>query len=315
MLKLKLEIARNIIIDRPLPEVNQVLSKFETWPHWSPWICMDKQTQLDFFGKPGAPGSGYRWSSQWIGEGEVQLQSLTDDTLQLQLNFFTPWRSEAKASFQLKAVEDERTEVTWTLQGSLTLLLFFMKSTMEASIGRDYERGLLMLKDYLETGTVWSDTEVCGIINVPGIDYLGIRRACMIGEIGVDIKSARADLFSEFKQAGLKQIAAPFTLIHEWNQKTGRCDFTFASPITTLPANLQIAGLVQSARPSVKALKLRHSGEYRHLGNAWATGFSRIQKDKTMRLNKHQAGFEVYVSDPAETAVKDLHTEVFIPVL
>jgi effector-binding domain-containing protein len=314
MFKLAIEIARSITIDKPLPQVHQTLSNFKSWRHWSPWICMDKQTQLDFFGEDGASGSGYRWSSRWIGEGELQLQSLSEDSLEMRLDFFTPWRSTAGVFFKLAGIGENCTEVTWILHGSLPILLFFMKSTMRAYIGRDYQRGLLMLKDYLETGNVLSDTEVCGIVDMPDADYIGVRRACALDNIGPDMKGACADLTSGFKATGLEQISAPFTLLHDWNMKTGRCEYTFAFPVAPNQNSIDVPNLIHATRPSVKALKLQHTGEYKHLGNAWSTGYSRIQNNKKMKLNKKQSSFEIYVSDPANTPVKDLLTEIYIPV-
>jgi len=314
MFKFAIEIARSITIDRPLPQVHQALSNFQTWRHWSPWICMDKQTQLDFFGEDGINGSGYRWSSRWIGEGELQLQSQSEDSLEMRLDFFTPWRSTAGVFFKLADIGDNLTEITWTLHGSLPIFLFFMKSTMRAYIGRDYQRGLLMLKDYLETGSVLSDTEVCSIVEVPDADYIGVRRACALDNIGSDMKAACAELAAGFKETGLQQIAAPFTLLHEWNMKTGRCEYTFAFPVAPEQNHIDAPNLIQSNRSSLKALKLKHTGEYKHLGNAWATGYSRIQNNKKMKLNKKQPSFEVYVNDPASTPVKELVTEIYIPV-
>ncbi len=42
-----------------------------------------------------------------------------------------------------------------------------MKNMMQALIGMDYERGLLMLKDYLETGTVACQLSIQGKPNSP----------------------------------------------------------------------------------------------------------------------------------------------------
>lgn len=148
---------------------------------WSPWHCIDKQTQVDYFGELGSIYSGFRWQSQWVGAGQLTLESISDNALQMQLEFFKPWPSVASATYQLEPLNDNSTELTWSMKGSLPIWLFFMKSIMQAYIGMDYQRGLLMLKDYLESGQVLSDTEVCGVVDVPGIDYVGVRRLCTTG--------------------------------------------------------------------------------------------------------------------------------------
>ena len=313
MFKIALKVLRSIIIEKPLPQVRQVLSNFKI-REWSPWLCMDKQTQLDYFGEEGVVDSGLRWSSQWVGEGQLTLASISDDCLQMHLEFFKPWHSVASVTYKLVPISDNSTEVTWSMSGSLPIWLFFMKSMMQAYIGMDYQRGLLMLKDYMETGQVYSDTEVCGIVDMAGVDYVGIRRVCSTDNIGSDMQEGCAEFMALFGQSGLKQTGAPFTIYHEWNPKTGRCDYTFALPIEA-EQRITMPNLLQSSRPSVKALKLRHIGDYKHLGNAWAAAYARIQNDKSLKQDKKQPGFEIYVNDPAETTVKELLTEIYVPVL
>lgn len=50
-----------------------------------------------------------------------------------------------------------------------------MKGMMAASIGMDFDRGLRMLKDYLETGEVHSKLDYPGQTNFEGFHYVGIR--------------------------------------------------------------------------------------------------------------------------------------------
>jgi effector-binding domain-containing protein len=313
MFKLPLTVSRQITIAKPLSLVRQVLLDFKI-RDWSPWLCMDKQTQVDSFGELGRINSGFRWQSQWVGAGQLTLESISDNTLQLQLEFFKPWHSVANVTYLLVPLNDNSTELTWSMTGSLPIWLFFMQSMMQAYIGMDYQRGLLMLKDYLESGHVFSDTEVCGVVDVPSVDYVGVRRLCTTDTIGPDMQMGCGELLAQFGQSGLQQTGVPFTIYHDWNIKTGRCDYTFALQIEP-GQTVEFPNLIQSNRPSVKALKLTHTGDYKHLGNAWATAYSRIQNDKTLKQNKKQPGFEIYVNDLSVTEAKDLLTEVYVPIL
>ncbi|MEQ1529820.1 MAG: SRPBCC family protein [Methylococcales bacterium] len=314
MFQIPYQVTRSIRIDTPLAQVQQTLVNFKTWPQWSPWLCLDKQTQLEYFGADGTPGSGYRWSGQWIGQGQIQQQNISAANLDMRIEFFKPWRSVAKVGFKLKAISEDSTEVTWHMQGGLPFFLFFMKSGLQAYIGMDYQRGLLMLKDYLETGLVYSNSEVLGIVDMPEQHYLGVSRTCSIDDISTSMQSACADLQTGFAETGLTRIGAPFTVLHEWNLKTRQCSYTFAFPIAA-PAQPVNSTLIQASRAATKALKIIHTGAYKHLGNGWATGYCRLQNDKTLKANKKQPSFEIYISDPAEAAAKDLLTEIYIPVL
>jgi len=63
----------------------------------------------------------------------------------------------------------------------------------------------------------------------------------------------------------------------------------------------------------MKAMKVTHTGPYRHLGNAWAMAESEIRYAK-LKKNKKQPPFERYLNDPGDTAEKDLVTEIFVPL-
>lgn len=88
--------------------------------------------------------------------GEVENQSISYD-----LRFLKPWKSQADVTIFLLE-ESDGTEVTWTMDMSLPIFLFWMKKAMEVYIGMDYERGLLMPKDLGETGSVPSRLEFLG---------------------------------------------------------------------------------------------------------------------------------------------------------
>jgi len=48
------------------------------------------------------------------------------------------------------------TRVTWSMQSSLPFFLFFMRKSFENFVGMDYDRGLRMLKEQLESGKISS---------------------------------------------------------------------------------------------------------------------------------------------------------------
>jgi len=313
MFSLKLEVSRSILIDKPLPAIHRQLLNFKTWQHWSPWLCMDKQAQLEFFGDDGEVDSGYNWHGEWIGEGQLKYTQITPGALGLRLEFLKPWHSVAKVFFKLKPVTPNSTEVTWIMRGSLPIFMFFMRKSMQAFIGMDYQRGLVMLKDYLETGVVSSVTEISGLVEVSATRYVGVRRTCAIDDIKTSMHSAYADLIANFNKNGFTQTGSAFTICHEWNPISLQFDYTVAFPVTQLKEE-KISGLIQAIRPAVQALMIQHTGEYKHLANAWATGNSRLRMDKKLKQNKKQPCFEIYVNDPEYTRPVDLITEIYMPV-
>ncbi len=144
----KMTILRSQEIDRPIASVFEVVRDFHQWPKWSPWLIADPDCKLE------ARNDWYSWEGEICGAGrmdvvgEVENESITYD-----LQFLKPWKSRADVKITLTR-KKEKTEVTWTMDGSLPFFMFWMKKAMACFIGMDYERGLLMLKDLLEKGEV-----------------------------------------------------------------------------------------------------------------------------------------------------------------
>ena len=102
-------------------------------------------------GVPGKTGHKQSWNGKKIGSGYIELiEAIPGQKLEYDLFFIKPWKSQSKASFLFNP-EDRNTRVSWTMDGTLPIFLFFMKKKMAAMIGKDYDRGLVMLKEKLET--------------------------------------------------------------------------------------------------------------------------------------------------------------------
>jgi len=104
----------------------------------------------------------------------------------------------------------------------------------------------------------------------------------------------------------------PMCIYNSMNLKSNHCDFTAALPTNDKVETLK-APLISALQPSCKALKVVHTGPYRHLGNAWSLIMAEA-KDKKLKILKSQPPFEKYVNDPALVQEGDLITEVYLPI-
>lgn len=59
--------------------------------------------------------------------------------------------------------------------------------------------------------------------------------------------------------------------------------------------------------------KVRHTGPYRHLGNAWAAGYS-YARAKVFAENKNGPHFEIYESDRAQVPEDEVVNELYLPI-
>jgi len=306
--------ARNAIADFntwPIWSPWLIIADFNTWPIWSPWLIMDRECQLSYQGTAGEIGHGYDWEGQKIGAGGMVMTSLDENRMEAQLQFLKPWKSKADIAFDFQALADEQTRVDWHMDSSLPFFMFFMLGKMKAMIKGDYDRGLSMFKDYLENGSVPSGTNVEGVVDVPKALYAGKLYHSSMADIGDSMGSAFPEVFHAATDAGADITGMPFSIYNNMDIVKTSCSYTAAVPIAEsikLPT-----GFKCDERVACKALKVVHTGPYRHLGNAWSTGMNDMRHAK-MKMDKKNPPFEVYVNDPEKTAEESLITEIYIPV-
>lgn len=303
-------IERSILIDAGEAKVRPAIEDFGEWPKWSPWLCMEPDTKLNVYGTPGQTDHSYDWDGELVGAGKMKIASLEQGKIKMDLSFLRPFKSEAKVMMEINPVGDSQTEVTWHMDGKMPFFLFFMIGMMKAMIGMDYARGLKMLKEYVETGTVKSKTEIVGVVDVSQIHYLGVEAFCTMDDVG---ESMGQTLPAAHKAATNNQIemnGPPGAMYHNVDLKKQTMHYT-AIVQTKTPSKVDDAktGTITPC----KALKITHKGSYHHLGNAWSTAMS-YQRNKKLKMLKSHCGFELYTNDPAETPEEDLITEIFIPV-
>ena len=151
MFSIPFDVQRSIVIRKPADLVYSTVADFSTWRSWSPWLTQEPDSSVEVSGAPGEPGHKQAWSGKKIGSGHMELVGVVSGrTLDYDLFFIKPWKSRSKAAFVFEE-EGKDTKVTWSMDGTLPAPMFFMKKKMAAMVGGDYERGLAMLKELLET--------------------------------------------------------------------------------------------------------------------------------------------------------------------
>ena len=301
---------RSIVIEKPIKEVRDSLKNFKEWPKWSPWIIMEPDATLVYSDRQGQVGATYGWSGLLVGAGGMELMEVHDNALKMQINFVKPFKSVADVGFNLED-EGESTKVTWSMDGHLPFFLFWMTSKMKTYIGMDYERGLLMLKEYLETGSVASYVIIEGVVPMQSQSYIGIPRNCTIKELGEVMKKDFDDLYDFMNENNLSTDRIPFSIYNTFDIFKGESNYIACIPVEE---NVNIEShWVRGNIDAGDALKTMHKGRYLHLGNGWMTAIS-FARMKKMKMMKSPLGYEYYPNNPNETPEEQLITEIFIPL-
>ena len=299
----KFHVERTIEVNAPAENTRRAIQNYGVWDIWSPWLCMEPTTKLEIEGTPAQPGHAYTWQGEMTGAGRMELSNSDGNTDNMDLTFIRPFKSTANVKFETRAIDNNNSSVTWHMNGSLPFFMLFMVDTMKAMIGMDYERGLKMLKEYVETNTVTSNSKIIGVVDVPEIHYTGATAECQLSDISDSMKTHFENVNESVQGKTTEQSCG--AIYHDLNIKTQHCKYTAFATVNKSDAKASIN--------HCRALKIVHTGSYQHLGNAWATA-NTCQRHRKLKKNKKIAPFELYVNDPIKVAQKDLITEIYLPV-
>lgn len=284
----KMTLKRSVHIEASAEHVYGIVADLGNWRPWNPWLVTDTEAEVTV-----APdGKAYSWQGKRTGEGAMRITSEEKPRkVELDLSFLKPFKSEAKVVFTVEA-QGEGCTVTWSMNGGLPFFLFFLKKMMTTLIGMDYERGLGMLKDFAESGTVPSKVNLLGESEYAGCNYVGISRECAIDDLGPAMSADFKKLQSWYEQAGEKPSGDAFSIYRKWDLSRGKVKYTSGIPLDSAPGDLP-SGLESGSIPRLKTYVLEHVGPYRHLGNAWSTGMQ-MGRGKEFTQSKQHTPFETY---------------------
>ena len=307
----RFHVARSTQINAAPEKVFATVVDFNTWTTWSPWLCAEPDAKVTVSDDPSSVGSTYAWKGEIVGEGVIEHRQLEPGRLiDEEIRFVKPFRSTSQVKFEMKPV-GEATEITWHMYGSLPWFLFWMRSNMEFFIGMDYERGLRMLKEWIETGQILSKTTIRGVESVGPLRMAGVQKTCPIGEIGPSMEAAFAEVKEKFEQHNLPADGQMVSVYHDMDMKARTFEYTsgYVIPDSAEP----IPGEMSTwSIPSSQALCVEHIGSYEHLGNAWSAAHQYVRYKK---LKQSKAGaLELYENCPDDTPPAELHTRVVLPL-
>lgn len=304
----KVSVTRSILISAPIEKVFTTINDFSTWTSWSPWLIMDPKAQVTV----ADDKKSYEWEGPRTGSGNMKIVKEEENkTIAIDLQFLKPWKSQAKVYFHLETKGDQ-TEASWVMDSSLPFFMFWMKKMMQKFIGMDYERGLRLLKDYVEDGKVHSKLNFIGKESLSEQEYIGVFTSCTMETMGKKMAEDMPRVMEFIQKSGVEPAGVAFTQYSKWDLMKNRVEYTSGIPVKSIPADLP-EGFTSGKIPSTQAYTLEHVGPYPHLGNAWSTLYS-MQRSKEIAVNKKIHPFETYHNNPNDVSDKELITRIHFPL-
>jgi effector-binding domain-containing protein len=306
-------VKRNITFHKSVTEVFEMAHNFNKWTSWSPWLCIEPSAQVQVSGTGKDLNDKYSWQGELVGEGIIEHKKIDYlKGIEQEITFLKPMESHASVYWEFDTLNDSMTTVTWGMTGEMPFLLRFMTKMMEPWIGMDYERGLKMMKDMVEKGYVASNVEIIGLVDAPAIKFVGEKVNCSLNDLGDSMQEVFPRLSEKAAEKSLVFDTA-MSIYHEYDFVKRTCGYTAA--IIPLSGQEELgAPYYADEIPAVKALKIKFTGDYEHIGNAWAAGMSYMRTYKISE-NKDVASYEVYITGSnQESDERKWVTEVYMPV-
>lgn len=303
----KFEVKKSINIAASAERIFNTLNDFNHWQVWSPWLILEPDVTVTV--QPNA--KEYSWEGKLVGSGEMKLtKEVQHSRIEYDLTFLKPWKSEAKIAFEFVEKGDS-TEVSWFMESKLPFFMFFMKKSMTAYIGMDYERGLKMLKDYIEDGNVHSKVTYKGESQMDAFEFIGIKNSTTMANLPEKMSKDFGDLMTFIE--GKEFVAgAPYAQYTKMDMVVGNMDYVAGIPVSKIPQDLP-NGFISGNIGASKIATVEHIGPYHHLGNAWGM-MSMMVRNKVVKQNKTIAPFEIYVSNPQNVDPYELVTNIVYAV-
>lgn len=304
----KTYVEKSITIDANVEKIKSIIADFNHWKPWSPWFILEPEAKESVTDN----GKTHEWDGKRIGSGIIKVVAEEESIIKYDLKFLKPWKSESKTDFIIEKIDDNATKLTWTMEGSLPFFMFWMKTMMERLIGMDYDRGLLMLKDYIENGKVDAKLEFLGESEYEGCKFVGIKNECTIDNIK-EVMSEDFKKLNEFAKENEEIVTCDwFSIYHKFDFNKNKVIYTGGVGIKSEPQNIP-AGMFKGSIPATKLHTVRHIGPYELLGNAWSAIMC-MERAKEIKKNKKIPPMEFYRNSPMETDPKDLISDVCMAV-
>lgn len=302
---------RSIQINASPEKVFDAVADYSTWTTWSPWLIADPEADVTVTEDASSVGSVYAWNGSVTGQGECEHQQLDRGVrIDDEIRFFKPFKSVAKVAFDFEPIGDG-TRVTWYMDGAMPFFMGWMIPMMKTFIGMDYTRGLKMLKEWLETGNIKSQSDFKGVVTLGPLRIAGIRQVTTLDNCADAMCTAFSEATEKLTAAGIPTDGKGASVYHHFDTKTGTFDFSAGFVIPDSTGEVP-AGMTDWATPPVDAFCVSHTGSYQHLGNPWSAA-NQIVRYRKLKQSKIGA-VEIYQNHPDDTPEAELVTEIYLPL-
>lgn len=291
-------VERSVAITAPVDDVWPAVSSLGAMDKWSPWNELDPNMKKTIEGTDGQVGAVSRWEgNKDVGKGEQRIDSIARYSLvRTRLKFMEPWQSESDALIEL-STDGDGTKVTWAMEGEHTfgsrLMGRFMD--MDAMLGKDFEKGLGMLKAQVEEALAAKPKFDIKSLEWPATLFIGKRGIVAWADMKAAFETGFGSGMEALGKAKVEMSGYPCGVYFEWNEANQTADMIAGIPVS-MDAKDKLKGIDLYESPASKALAIDYYGGYNGM---MAPHMAMDEYIKANGLTHHSNVIDEYVTDPA----------------
>lgn len=139
-------------IDKPRKVVFDYVKLVKNQEDYSVWVMQDPNVNMKYEGVDGTTGFKASWDSKDdnVGAGSQQITAISEERIDVDLQFIRPMEGEAKASTILESVSENQTKITAEFYGHSSYPMNLMNFMGEKYITEAENKNLANLKKILE---------------------------------------------------------------------------------------------------------------------------------------------------------------------
>lgn|GEM_PF-606753 len=315
------EIRVSRVLNASPDQVFDRIIDLQSWGEWSPWLMHEPDCPIQFAGNTREVGGSYSWDGKMVGAGTMQHSVLDRPThTEQKLTFTRPFKSVCKVGFDLEAENDggtaktsgaPRTNVTWSMVGSMPFLFRPMIRRTKEMISQDYDTGLAMLGGLLDPNSEHPSFDFLGEQERGATTYLAIPWQGSIEDMPEAMKKGYSELMAYVQSGGALATGAPFSVYHRVKKRATYFVIDMAVPVEegTKDDKYEVKQI-----PGGKYHQTQLTGSYDFLKAAWYSAMAHLKMAK-LKFDWKRPCVELYENDANEVEhTNEIVTSIFIPV-
>jgi len=147
------DVSADVVIEKPVGEVFNYVKHLKNQEKYSVWVMADPNIKMEYKGTDGTVGfiSSWRSDNKNVGIGAQEIKAIKEgQRYDVELRFEKPFKATNQAYTTTTALDEKRTKVTTTFNGSNPFPMNLMVPMIKNMLLKDMNKNMANLKGILE---------------------------------------------------------------------------------------------------------------------------------------------------------------------